>query len=245
MQLKKLGVIGGSGLYEMDGLTDVREVEVETPFGKPSDILTTGRLGETELVFLPRHGKGHRLMPSELPFQANVYAMKMLEVGGILAISAVGSLREEIVPGHLVVVDQFIDRTRHRADTFFGDGIVGHVHFADPICSCLGARVFEAAGEAGATVHEGGTYVCMEGPQFSTRAESHLYRSWGASVIGMTNLQEAKLAREAGLCYASLAVVANWGAGISNDEITMADIERELETGMARVKRILENMLSG
>ncbi|MCB9890438.1 MAG: S-methyl-5'-thioadenosine phosphorylase [Planctomycetes bacterium] len=210
MQLKKLGVIGGSGLYEMDGLTDVREIEVETPFGKPSDILTTGQLGDAELVFLPRHGKGHRLMPSELPFQANVYAMKMLEVQGILAISAVGSLREEIVPGHLVVVDQFIDRTRHRADTFFGDGIVGHVHFADPICTCLGAKVFEAASEAGATVHEGGTYVCMEGPQFSTRAESHLYRSWGASVIGMTNLQEAKLAREAGLCYSTLALATDY-----------------------------------
>ncbi|HMQ22069.1 MAG TPA: S-methyl-5'-thioadenosine phosphorylase [Planctomycetota bacterium] len=218
MQITKLGVIGGSGLYAMEGLTDVREVEVDTPFGKPSDVITTGRLGASELAFLPRHGRGHRLMPSELPFQANIYALKMLGVQAVLAISAVGSMREDIVPGHLVVVSQFIDPTRHRPDTFFGDGIVGHVHFADPICTCLAASVLASARDAGATVHEGGTYVCMEGPQFSTRAESHLYRSWGVDVIGMTNPQEAKLAREAGLCYSTLALATDYDCWHESEE---------------------------
>ncbi|MFT4626189.1 MAG: 5'-methylthioadenosine phosphorylase, partial [Myxococcota bacterium] len=191
-----LGIIGGSGLYALDGLEDVREVRVDTPYGPPSDALIRGRLDEIELVFLPRHGRSHHLTPTEVPYRANIWAMKSLGVGWILSASAVGSLREAIAPGHLVVIDQFIDRTRARPSTFFGDGCVAHVGFGDPVCGVLAAYLFEAATEVGGTtVHKGGTYVAMEGPAFSTRAESELYRSWGASVIGMTNLPEAKLAR--------------------------------------------------
>src|SRR5579884_2651159 len=191
-----LGVIGGSGLYELPGLAAVERV--------------VGRLGGTRLVFLPRHGRGHRLLPSELPFRANLWALKHLGCEWIVAVSAVGSLREEIAPGHVVVPDQFIDRTHGRASTFFGRGIVAHVQFADPVCPVLSRALVEAARAEGATVHAGGTYVCMEGPQFSTRAESHLYRSWGAHVIGMTNLQEAKLAREAEICLATLALSTDY-----------------------------------
>ena len=206
----KVGIIGGSGLYEMDGLTDVREVTVATPFGAPSDAIVHGRLGATELFFLPRHGRGHRLLPSELPFRANLWALKHLGVSRVIAVGAVGSLREEIAPGHLVVPDQFIDRTFNRVGTFFGNGIVAHVAFGDPVCPVLSQSLVESARRVNATVHVGGTYVCMEGPQFSTRAESELYRSWGASIIGMTNLQEAKLAREAELCFATLALATDY-----------------------------------
>ncbi|TMA47657.1 MAG: MTAP family purine nucleoside phosphorylase, partial [Deltaproteobacteria bacterium] len=192
-----LGVIGGSGLYELPGLEAVERVRVTTPFGDPSDEFVVGRLGHTRLVFLPRHGRGHRLLPTEVNFRANIYGMKTLGAEWIVAVSAVGSLREEIAPGHVVVPDQFIDRTRHRPDTFFGRGIVAHVGFAEPVCPRLARVVAEAAQAERAAVHVGRVYVCMEGPQFSTRAESHLYRSWGGDVIGMTNLQEAKLAREA------------------------------------------------
>jgi 5'-methylthioadenosine phosphorylase len=216
--MQKLGVIGGSGLYQMDGLAERREVQPATPFGAPSDHLTVGRLGAVEVVFLPRHGRGHRLLPSELPFRANIWALKSLGVDCILAISAVGSLREDIHPGDLVVIDQFIDRTRHRPDTFFGDGIAAHVHFADPVCPELADRVAAAAKGTGARVHVGGTYVCMEGPQFSTRAESKLYRSWDAAVIGMTNLQEAKLAREAGICYSTLALSTDYDCWHETEE---------------------------
>jgi 5'-methylthioadenosine phosphorylase len=207
-----LGVIGGSGLYELPGLVDVERRHVETPFGDPSDEIVLGRLGEQRLAFLPRHGRGHRLLPSELPFRANVHALKALGCQWIVAVSAVGSLREEIEPGHVVVPDQFIDRTRGRQaeSTFFGRGVVAHVHFADPVCGRLANAVSSAAREAGAVVHDGGTYVCMEGPLFSTRAESELYRRWGADVIGMTNLQEAKLAREAELCFATLALATDY-----------------------------------
>jgi 5'-methylthioadenosine phosphorylase len=207
-----LGVIGGSGLYELPGLEDVEHRRVETPFGDPSDEIVLGRLGDRRLAFLPRHGRGHRLLPSELPFRANVHALKQLGCEWIVAVSAVGSLREEIAPGHVVVPDQFIDRTRARQaeSTFFGRGIVAHVQFADPVCGRLAPVVAAAARRAGATVHEGGTYVCMEGPLFSTRAESRLYRSWGADVIGMTNLQEAKLAREAEICFATLALATDY-----------------------------------
>jgi len=205
-----IGVIGGSGLYQMDGLNAVREVAVATPFGKPSDKLVRGKLGDSELVFLPRHGKGHRWLPTEVNFRANIFAMKKLGVERIISVSAVGSLREEVAPGHLVVPDQFIDRTSKRASTFFGRGLVAHVGFADPFCLHLSEVLARSAQQAGATVHRGGTYVCMEGPQFSTRAESHLYRSWGAHVIGMTNLQEAKLAREAEICFATLALATDY-----------------------------------
>jgi 5'-methylthioadenosine phosphorylase len=209
----RIGVIGGSGLYEMEGLIDLREERLTTPFGDPSDVYVIGRLADvpdTELVFLPRHGRGHRFNPSEVNYRANIFGMKMLGVSWIISVSAVGSLREEIVPGHVVVIDQFIDRTQHRKATFFEGGVVAHVSFADPVCPTLREYLLAGARSAGATVHDGGTYVNMEGPAFSTRAESHLYRSWGAQVIGMTNLTEAKLAREAEISYATLAMATDY-----------------------------------
>jgi 5'-methylthioadenosine phosphorylase len=233
-----LGVIGGSGLYELDGLADVERRRVPTPFGDPSDELVIGRLGRTRLVFLPRHGRGHRLLPTELNFRANVFAMKTLGVEWILAVSAVGSLKREIEPGHVVVPDQLIDRTRQRASTFFGRGIVAHVGFADPYCRNLGQVVAEAARAAGATVHVGGTYVCMEGPLFSTRAESNLYRSWGASVIGMTNLQEAKLAREAEICLATLALSTDYDCwNTEHGDVQIEDVLRVLTANVALARR--------
>ncbi|HEX2931752.1 MAG TPA: S-methyl-5'-thioadenosine phosphorylase [Candidatus Binatia bacterium] len=205
-----IGIIGGSGLYRMDGLEGVREVEVKTPFGKPSDKLVRGRVDKVEMVFLPRHGRGHRWLPTEINFRANIFALKKLGVERIISVSAVGSLRKEIAPGHLIIPDQFIDRTTQRPSTFFGRGVVAHVSLADPFCRDLAKVLAGAAGAEGAKVHAGGTYVCMEGPQFSTRAESHLYRSWGAHVIGMTNLQEAKLAREAEICFGTLALATDY-----------------------------------
>jgi 5'-methylthioadenosine phosphorylase len=237
-----LGVIGGSGLYELPGLVDVDRVRVHTPFGDPSDELVVGRLGRTRLAFLPRHGRGHRLLPSELPFRANLYALKTVGVEWVVAVSAVGSLREEIAPGHVVVPDQFIDRTRGRTEesTFFGRGIVAHVQFADPFCAPLSRALAATTRAEGATVHEGGVYVCMEGPHFSTRAESELYRSWGASVIGMTNLQEAKLAREAELCFATLALATDydcWRAG--HEDVHIDDILRVLGANVDLARRTI------
>lgn len=222
-----IGVIGGSGLYHMDGLADVSEVEVDTPFGKPSDSLVRGKLGAAQLVFLPRHGRGHRFLPTEVNFRANIFAMKKLGVEQIVSISAVGSLREEIAPGHLVVPNQFIDRTTQRPSTFFGNGIVAHVSLADPFCAPLAHQLVGAAEQAGGKVHRGGTYLCMEGPQFSTRAESHLYRSWGAHIIGMTNLQEAKLAREAEICFATLALATDYDCW--NEAAGDVDIDHVLQ----------------
>lgn len=208
--MSTVGVIGGSGLYELPGLTEVERVRIETPFGDPSDDFVRGRLGDARIVFLPRHGRGHRLLPTEINFRANLFGLKRLGVEWLVSVGAVGSLREPIAPGHVVIPNQFIDRTFGRRSTFFGDGIVAHVTFADPVCAVLAERVGEAVRRAGGTVHAGGTYVCMEGPQFSSRAESELYRSWGADVIGMTNLQEAKLAREAEICFASVAIVTDY-----------------------------------
>jgi len=205
-----IGIIGGTGLYQMDGFTDVREVAVATPFGPPSDSVFVGSLEGRRVAFLPRHGRGHRILPHELNFRANVFAMKTLGVEFLLSVSAVGSLKERYEPLHVVVPDQFIDRTRQRKSTFFGNGLVAHVAFAHPFCKNLSKVMAEACVEAGATHHVGGTYVCMEGPQFSTLAESELYRSWGADLIGMTNLQEAKLAREAEICYSTLAMVTDY-----------------------------------
>ena len=212
-----LGVIGGSGLYELEGLSDVREERVETPWGAPSDAVIRGRLGDVDMLFLPRHGRGHRYSPSALNYRANVAAMKMLGATHLVAVSAVGSMREEIAPGHFVVVDQFIDLTKHRASTFFSrDGVtdvgapVAHVPFAEPICKDLAGALAEAASTTNVKVHRGGTYVCIEGPHFSTRAESLLYRTWGVSVIGMTNVTEAKLAREAELPFATLALATDY-----------------------------------
>lgn len=222
-----LGVIGGSGLYQMTGFAKTREVAVKTPFGKPSDRFIKGRVDDTELVFLPRHGRGHSWLPTEINFRANVYGMKKLGVERIVSVSAVGSLQQEIAPGDVVVPDQFIDRTTQRRSTFFGNGIVAHVSFADPFCKELSDTLVKAAYAEGAKVHPHGTYLCMEGPQFSTRAEARLYRSWGADVIGMTNLQEAKLAREAEICFATLALATDYDCW--NQAAADVEIERVLE----------------
>jgi len=208
----RIGVIGGSGLYRMDGLRVLEERTVSTPFGDPSDAFVIGELEGVRVAFLARHGRGHRLMPSELNFRANIFGFKILGVETLLSASAVGSMREAYEPTHMVFPDQFIDRTRHRPDTFFGGGVVGHVSFAHPICVATSKLMAKSARNHGVVAHEGGVYLCMEGPQFSTRAESLLYRSWGVDVIGMTNLQEAKLAREAEICYATMALVTDYDA---------------------------------
>ena len=210
MPKARIGVIGGSGLYEMDGLTDREEINVSTPFGDPSDVFILGTLEGRQGCFLSRHGRGHRYSPSEVPFRANIYGMKSLGVDAILSASAVGSLREDIEPLNVVIPDQFFDRTRGRVATFFGKGVVAHVAFAEPLCPDLRSVLVTVAESAGCTHHNGGSYVCIEGPQFSTLVESNLYRSWGMDIIGMTNLTEAKLAREAGICYATLALVTDY-----------------------------------
>jgi 5'-methylthioadenosine phosphorylase len=213
-----LGVIGGSGLYEFEGVTSVEEVAVDTPFGAPSDRVVKGRIGETTVLFLPRHGRGHRLAPHEIPFRANICALKMLGATHLVSVSAVGSMKEEIAPGDFVVVDQFIDLTRRRVSTFFEEGVVAHVGFADPVCRALSHALTAACERAGTRVHQDGTYVCIDGPQFSTRAESNLYRSWGVSVIGMTGQPEAKLAREAELPYALLALATDYDCWHATEE---------------------------
>ena len=225
MQQAEIGIIGGSGLYNMPGLTDVKEVAVETPFGSPSEKFVLGRLEGREVAFLARHGRGHRLLPSEINFRANIFAMKKLGVQSILSVSAVGSLKIEHKPTDFVIPTQFIDRTTRRISTFFGEGIVAHVAFGDPICATTAVTFRDACRSADVVGKHGGTYVCMEGPQFSTRAESNLYRSWGADVIGMTNLQEAKLAREAEICYATLAMVTDydcWHEG--HEDVTVEQV---------------------
>ncbi|HEX3662377.1 MAG TPA: S-methyl-5'-thioadenosine phosphorylase [Acidobacteriaceae bacterium] len=241
MPQAEIGIIGGSGLYSMPGLTGVHEERVSTPFGDPSDAFVLGDLEGHKVAFLARHGRGHRLLPSELPFRANLYAFKKLGVTRILSMSAVGSLKEEHKPGDFVIPDQFIDRTFLRTSTFFGDGLVAHVAFGDPVCATV-AQTFTAACKAeGITVKSGGTYVCMEGPQFSTRAESNLYRSWGADVIGMTNLQEAKLAREVEICYATAAMVTDydcWRPG--HDDVTVDQIVAVLNQNAANAGRVIK-----
>ena len=235
-----LGVIGGSGLYDLPGLTGVRRERLSTPFGEPSDAYLIGRLGEQELVFLPRHGQGHRLMPGEVNARANVYGMKQLGVTRLISVSAVGSMREEIVPGHLVLVDQFIDRTYARPKTFFGGGVVAHVAFADPVCPQLHRHLEAAAFAAGARTHGKGTYLCIEGPQFSTRAESVLYRSWGVDVIGMTAMPEAKLAREAQICYATLALATDydtWYAG--HESVTVQQVLETLQRNVTAAREVV------
>lgn len=237
-----IGVIGGSGLYEIDGLTDVEEVEVQTPFGAPSDRFITGTLDGVKLVFLPRHGRGHKFLPSEVNYRANIYGMKKLGVERIISVSAVGSMKEEIVPGHIVIPDQFFDRTQgKRASTFFGEGIAGHVQFADPICSDLSALVYSSAVEAGATVHKGGTYICIEGPNFSTRAESNIYRNWGVDIIGMTNIPEARLAREAEICYTTVALATDydcWYEG--HDDVSVEAVIAVIKQNVAMARNIIK-----
>ncbi len=220
----KIGIMGGTGLYEIEGLSDVKEVRVETPFGDPSDSIIVGRLEGTSIAFLPRHGRGHRINPTELPSRANIYALKSLGVERIISINSAGSLKEELAPRHLVIPDQIIDRTRNRVNSFFGDGLVVHIPFAEPFCPVLSEILHQAARDAGATVHKGGTFIAMEGPQFSTRAESRLYRSWGGSIIGMTILPEAKLAREAEICYASVACVTDYDCWHEEKEPVTAEI---------------------
>ena len=241
-----IGVIGGSGLYEMEGLLDVQEVRVATPFGEPSDEFITGTLNGARLVFLPRHGKGHRYLPSEVNYRANIYGMKKLGVERIISVSAVGSLKEAIVPGHIVIPDQFIDRTKGiRNDTFFGDGIVAHVAFADPVCASLSAILYAAAQKAGATVHKGGTYVCMEGPAFSTRAESFMYIGLGASIIGMTNLTEAKLAREAEICYGVIALSTDYDCWHdAHEDVSVEAVVQIIRQNVAMAKNIIRHAVA-
>lgn len=236
----KIGVIGGSGLYEMEELKDIEEARIKTPFGEPSDAITLGTLEGRRLAFLPRHGRGHRILPTELPVQANIYALKSLGVEWIISVSAVGSLKEEIKPLDLLIPDQIIDRTRSRVNTFFGRGLVVHTPFANPFCPQLSQILFEAAQGEGVDVHKGGTYIVIEGPLFSTKAESFLYRSWGASVIGMTALPEAKLAREAEICYATLACVTDydcWHEGY--ESVTAEMIIANLKKNVERARRII------
>jgi len=235
-----VGVIGGSGLYQMEGLKKIREVEIKTPFGRPSEKFIKGILGETELAFLPRHGKGHRWLPTEINFRANIFAMKKLGVDRIISVSAVGSLREQIAPGDIVIPDQFIDRTTQRPSTFFGGGLVAHVSLADPFCQDLTEKLAASAISEGGKIHSRGTYLCMEGPQFSTRAESHLYRSWGADIIGMTNLQEAKLAREAEICFGTLALATDydcWNQAAGDVEIE--NVLAVLQQNVALAQKII------
>ena len=240
MQQAEIGIIGGSGLYAMPGLTEVEETAVRTPFGDPSDPVVLGTLEGRRVAFLARHGRGHRLLPSELNFRANVFALKSLGVEQILSVSAVGSLKEEHKPTDFVIPDQFIDRTFDRTATFFGDGIVGHVAFGDPICARVAKTLAAACEHAGVVGTAGGTYICIEGPQFSTRAESNLYRSWGADIIGMTNLQEAKLAREAEICYATLAMVTDydcWREG--HDDVTVDQVIAVMHQNTANASSVV------
>jgi len=210
MPQAKIGVIGGTGLESIEGMTDIEEVNIDTPFGKPSDTITIGNLSGTSVAFLRRHGRGHYLTPTEVPGRANIHAFKSLGVSSIIAVCSAGSFKSEIKPGDLLIPDQIIDRTRNRTSSFFGDGVVAHIPFAEPFCATLSRILYDSAREAGASVHQGGTYVCMEGTAFSTRAESRLYRAWGADIIGMTALPEAKLAREAEICYAVIGCVTDY-----------------------------------
>ena len=239
-----LGIIGGSGLYEMEGLEDLRWVRVRTPFGEPSDAYATGRLGDRRVIFLPRHGRGHRITPTEINYRANIYGLKALGARWVISVSAVGSMKEEIHPLDLVIPDQFFDHTRRRVSTFFGDGIVGHVGMAEPVCPALGDLLETGSREAGARVHRGGTYICIEGPQFSTKGESQIYRRWGVSVIGMTNMPEAKLAREAELCYATLALATDYDVWHeSHAAVTVETVVANLLKNVATAKVVLRRVI--
>jgi 5'-methylthioadenosine phosphorylase len=245
LQQAEIGIIGGSGLYSMPGLTETQEVAVQTPFGEPSDKLVLGTLDGRSIAFLARHGRGHRLLPSEINFRANLFAMKLLGVGRIISVSAVGSLKEEHKPTDFVVPDQFIDRTFLRTSTFFGDGIVAHVAFGDPVCGVVAKTIADACDAESVVGKRGGTYVCMEGPQFSTRAESNLYRSWGADVIGMTNLQEAKLAREAEICYATIAMVTDYDCWHPHhDAVTVEQIVSVLVKNAENAAKVVKATVS-
>jgi 5'-methylthioadenosine phosphorylase len=240
----RFGIIGGSGLYALAGLGDAEELEVETPFGSPSDSFLVGSLEGKRVAFLARHGRGHRLLPTEINYRANIFAMKKLGVEMILSASAVGSMKERIRPRDIVLVDQFIDRTHQRPVTFFGDGIAAHISFADPICPALRSALLQASREQAARVHDGGTYICIEGPAFSTRAESELYRSWGVDVIGMTNLQEAKLAREAEICYATLGLATDYDCWHEEeDDVSVSSVLENLQANSKLAAEILRGTI--
>ena len=244
METVKIGVIGGSGLYQIETLTDIENVKIETPFGAPSDAYMIGTLEGVRVAFLPRHGRGHRISPSELNFRANIYGFKKLGVEHLISVTAVGSLKEHIHPLNVVVPDQFFDRTRTRISTFFGDGLVAHIAFADPVCPDLSELIYQAAVDLGATVHKGGTYLCMEGPAFSTRAESFVYRQWGMDIIGMTNLQEAKLAREAEICYATMAMVTDYDCWHEEEEdVTVEAIIQNLMKNAELAKKVIQSVV--
>jgi len=240
----KVGIIGGSGLYNLKELEKVDNVHLDTPFGKPSSDFLTGEVNDIPVIFIPRHGLGHVLLPTEIPFRANIWGMKKLGVTHLISVGAVGSLKEGIIPGHMVFPDQFIDLTRHRTSTFFGNGVVAHVQFGDPVCPKLVEKLVQAAQTVGATTHLGGTYICMEGPAFSSRAESLLYRSWGADVIGMTNAQEAKLAREAEMAFASIALATDYDCWhISESEVNVEDIIKVMHENVETARRIIVETL--
>ena len=244
-----LGVIGGSGLYEMEGLTNVKTLRVATPFGTPSDAYIVGTLFGKRVAFLPRHGRGHRIMPTDINYRANIFGMKKLGVERIISVSAVGSMKEEIKPGDIVVPDQFYDHTKHRRSTFFGNGVVAHVGMAEPVCAALSAALIEAGVKTGATIHRGGTYLCMEGPQFSTRAESMTYRNWAVDVIGMTNATEAKLAREAEICYSTIALATDYDCWHHSEEAVTVEavlevMRRNIETSKAMIRQAVQMLPS-
>ena len=240
----RIGIIGGSGLYTMPGLSGARELRMKTPFGAPSDAFVIGELEGRRVAFLSRHGRGHRILPSEINYRANIYAMKLLGVERIISMSAVGSLREELRPQEFVIPDQFFDRTRHRADTFFGDGLVGHIMFDKPTCAQVAGWLGSACERAGVRVHVGGTYVCMEGPQFSTKSESHAYRQLRFDVIGMTNLTEAKLAREAEICYATCAMVTDYDCWHpDHDAVTIAMVIENLNKNAEHAQNVVRQVV--
>ena len=240
-----IGVIGGSGLYNIEGFSQVQRIKVTTPFGDPSDEYLNGTLGDREVVFLPRHGRGHKIMPTDINYRANIYGMKKLGVDAIISVTAVGSLKEELEPLHIVIPDQFVDRTNQaRRMTFFGDGVVGHIPFAHPICKCLGTVLHEAGKAAGSKIHFGGTYLNMEGPAFSTRAESMLYRSWGMDIIGMTNMAEARLAREAEICYATVAMVTDYDCWHESEgSVTVDMIIQNLMKNVEAAKKLIKAVI--
>jgi len=242
--MKTVGVIGGSGLYELQGLRDFHPIKVETPWGDPSDNFLVGTLDDAKMVFLPRHGRGHRIMPAEINFRANIYGMKKLGVQWIISVSAVGSMKEEIAPGHVVIPSQFFDHTKRRISTFFGDGIVAHVSMADPVCPDLSHALYKASKKAEATAHNGGIYICIEGPQFSSRAESNIYRNWGVDVIGMTNMPEVKLAREAEICYATLALSTDYDCWHEeHEDVNVNDVVMTLTRNVELSKRIIREVI--
>jgi 5'-methylthioadenosine phosphorylase len=243
--MRTIGVIGGSGLYALGGLEGVEEVALDTPYGPPSDRYVTGRLGDARLVFLPRHGRGHRVLPHEINFRANIHGMKQLGVEWIISVSAVGSMKEEIRPGDLVIADQFVDTTRRRVTSFFGDGVAGHVAFADPVCPRLHDLLVGAARAVGARVHERGTYLVIDGPQFSTRAESRIYRSYGVDVIGMTNLPEAKLAREAEICYSTVALATDYDCWHeSHEDVTVEAVLAVMAKNVATAREVIRRAVA-